>query len=82
MGSAQSLDEIEMYSPDYPADYAVGYNVQVSPNGTSWATVASCTNSVTPEIVSFPATSDQYVQVVLTAGSTTSWWSIEQFRIY
>jgi hypothetical protein len=32
--------------------------------------------------VSFPAHTDQYLQVVLTAGSTGSWWSMEQFLMY
>jgi hypothetical protein len=82
IGSAQTTGEIEMYSPDYATDYAVAYNVNVSSNGTSWTTVASCTNSVTPEIVSFGAVADQYIEAVLTAGSTKYWWSIEQFRIY
>ncbi len=82
MGSAQSTGEIEMYAPDYATDYAVDFNVNVSANGTNWTTVASCTNATKPEIVSFTAVSDQYIEVVLTAGSTAYWWSIEQFRIY
>ena len=82
MGSPQSVDEIEMTAPDYPGDYARGYNVEVSGNGTSWSSVASCTGTGNPEIVSFPAQTDQYLRVVLTSASTTNWWSIEQFKIY
>ena len=82
MGSAQTVDEVDMYVPDYAGDYPRGYNVEVSSNGTSWTTVASCTASAQPTIVSFSARSEQYLEVVLTAGSTTKWWSIEQFLIY
>jgi hypothetical protein len=82
MGSAQTVDEIDMYVPDYAGDYPRGYNVEVSTNGTSWTTVASCTATAQPTIVSFPAHTDQYLQVVLTAGSTGSWWSMEQFLMY
>jgi beta-glucosidase len=82
MGSAQNFNEIDMYVPDYAGDYPRAYNVEVSANGTSWATVASCTATGQPDIVSFPAQTDQYVEVVLTAGSTTTWWSMEQFLVY
>jgi len=82
MGSPQTVDEIEMSAPDYAGDYARGYEVQVSSNGTSWSTVASCTGSGNPEIVSFAPQTDQYLQVVLTTGSSTNWWSIEQFLMY
>jgi len=82
MGSAQNFNEIDMDSTNWPGDFAVGYNVQVSPNGTSWSTVATCTGTGTPEVVSFPAQTDQYVQVVLNTASTGSWWSIGQFKMY
>ena len=82
MGSAESFNEIEMATPDSAGDYATGYNVFVSNDGTSWTPVASCTGTGTPEIVSFPAQTAQYIEVVLTASSTTNWWSINQFLIY
>ena len=82
MGSAHTVDEVDMYVPDYAGDYPRSYNVEVSSNGTSWTTVASCTASAQPTIVSFTTASDQYLEVVLTAASTTNWWSIEQFLIY
>jgi hypothetical protein len=82
MGAAQDVAAIETLSPDYPNDYAVAYNLEVSQNGTTWTTVASCTNGPVPETVTFATVDDQYVQVVLTAPSTSYWWSIEQFRVY
>jgi hypothetical protein len=82
MGSARTVDEIDMSVPDYPGDYARGYSVEVSPDGTSWTTVASCAGTRDPEIVSFPAHTDQYLQVVLTTGVSPNWWSIEEFLIY
>jgi F5/8 type C domain len=82
MGSAQTVDEVDMYVPDYSGDYPRGYNVEVSSNGTSWTTVASCTASAQPTMVSLTTASDQYLEIVLTTGSTTKWWSVEQFLIY
>ena len=82
MGSAQTVDEIDMSVPDYPGDYARGFNLQVSSNGTSWTTVASCTGTGQPQIVSFTPGTDQYLQVVLTTGVSPNWWSIEEFLMY
>lgn len=81
MGSAQTFDELSMAVPNSPTDYARGYVVEVSTNGTSWATVASCTGTKTPEVVSFPAQTAQYVLVVTTA-SADDWWSIDEFNLY
>ena len=82
MGSAKSFNEIEMAVPDYPTDYALGYNVEVSANDSTWTTVASCTGTATPEVVSFSAQSDQYVEVVLTSAESTYWWSMEDFYVF
>ena len=71
-----------MAVPNSSTDYATGYNVNVSSNGSTWATVASCTGTKTPELVSFPTQTAQYLEVVLTAVNTTYWWSIDQFFVY
>ena len=82
LGAAQSFDELKMGTPYSPHDYARGYNVEVSSNGTSWTTVASCTGTGTPEVVSFPAQTAQFVEVVLTASDSYYWWSIDGFFLY
>jgi hypothetical protein len=82
MGALTTVGEIQMYAPDYSGDSAAGYNVEVSANGTNWSIVASCTGTASPEVVSFSAVSDQYLQVVLTAAKSPNWWSMEQFLIY
>ena len=38
LGSSQTFNEIEMADPDYTSDYAYGYEVEVSTNGTTWTT--------------------------------------------
>jgi len=82
LGSAQTFNELQMAVPGSPTDYARGYTVEVSPNGTTWTAVATCTGSGTPEIVSFPVQTAQYLEVVLTAGNSSYWWSINQFDVY
>jgi len=82
MGSARTFNEIQLAAPDDPTDYASGYSVEVSPNGSAWSVVATCTGAGTPQVVSFPAQTDQYVEVVLNAPTPTDWWSIEYFDVY
>jgi endo-1,3(4)-beta-glucanase len=82
MGSAKTFDKVDMDATDWPGDYARGYNVEVSSNGTNWTTVASCTGTGNPEIASFAPQTAQYVQVVTTASASPSWWSIGEFNLY
>ncbi len=83
LGAARSFTELEMDVPNSTTDYARGYNVEVSGNGTAWSTVATCTGTGSPEIVSFPAQTAQYVEVVLTSGNPSNyWWSIDEFDLF
>lgn len=81
LGAMQSFQEISMVSPNSPTDYARGYELQVSTNNTSWASVATCTGTATPEIVSFPTQTARYIKVVLTASTTSHWWSIDELNL-
>jgi beta-glucosidase len=81
MGSARTFNEIEMASPGSPTDYATGYQVQVSSNGSTWTTVATCGGVATPDIATFPSQTAQYVRVALTAADTSYWWSFNQFLV-
>jgi hypothetical protein len=81
LGTAGTFDEVVMDVPNSAHDYARGYEIEVSTNGTSWTTVASCAGAGTTEIVSFPSQKAQYVKVVLTASNTSWWWSIDEFYL-
>ena len=82
MGSAKTFNEIQMSAPDDPTDYPSSYSVDVSSNGSTWTAVATCTATGTPQIVSFPSQTDQYIKVVLNASTPTDWWSMEYFNVY
>jgi F5/8 type C domain len=82
MGSAQTFNQIEMNSGGSAGDYARGYNVEVSTNGTTFTSVATGTGTSSPETVTFASQTAQYIRVVLTAGVTTNWWSIAEFTVY
>ena len=82
LGAARAFDELAMRAPNSPNDYARGYDVTVSTNNSTFTIVAACTGTANPEIVSFPTQTAQWVRVVLTAASTTNWWSIDEFDLY
>jgi F5/8 type C domain len=82
MGSAQTFNQIEMNSGGSAGDYARGYNVEISGNGTTFTSVATGTGTSSPETVTFSPQTAQYIRVVLTAGVTTNWWSIAEFTAY
>ena len=82
LGSAQAFNQIEMNAGGSTGDYARGYNVEVSSNGTSFTSVATGTGTSSPQTVTFTAQTAQYIRVVLTAASTTNWWSIAEFTAY
>jgi len=82
LGSAQTFNQIEMNSGGSAGDYARGYNVEVSSDGATFASVATGTGSSSPETVTFAAQTARYIRVVLTAPSATSWWSIAEFTAY
>jgi len=88
MGSPQTFDELRMQVPNSSGDYARSYDLEVSSNGSTWSTVADCTGTSDPEVVSFPQQTAQYVRVVNTmladglSTSTGSWWSIDELNLY
>ncbi|HTW09838.1 MAG TPA: discoidin domain-containing protein [Acidimicrobiales bacterium] len=81
LGEPQSFDQLEMLVPNSQNDYARGYNVEVSTDGTTWTTVASCTGTGTTEVASFPTQTAQYVEVVLTSADSSYWWSIDEIYL-
>jgi hypothetical protein len=82
MGSAKTFNQIVMDSGGSTGDYARGFNVEVSTDGTNFTSVATGTGTSSPETVTFSAHTAQYIRVVLTAGVTTSWWSIAEFNAF
>jgi endoglucanase Acf2 len=82
MGTTRTFNDVRMTaSGAWGGDYAPGYQVQVSTNGTSWTTVATSTgNTGYPETATFAAQTARYIRVTLT-GATQTWWSIVQFFV-
>jgi F5/8 type C domain len=82
LGSSQTFNQIELNSGGSSGDYARGYNVEVSTDGATFTSVATGTGTSSPETVTFAAQTAQYIRVVLTTGTSPSWWSIAEFTVY
>jgi len=82
MKAVKTFNKIVMDSTGSDADYARGYEVYVSNNGTSWgAAVATGTGTGPVVTVTFAAQNAQYIKVVQT-GTNSSWWSIREVDVY
>src|SRR5579863_9162371 len=82
LGSSQTFNQIVLNSGGSAGDYARGYNVEVSTNGSTFTSVTTGTGTASPETITFADQTAQYIRVVLTAASTTNWWSIAEFTAF
>jgi glucosylceramidase len=62
-------------------DYARSWTLQAGDDGTHWRTLASGTGSGQLTTIDVPRTRARYLRVVST-GSSDSWWSIADVRLY
>lgn len=79
MGSQQTFNEVVLASGGNTGDYARGYDVEVSNDGTKFTPVYFGTGSGQTETATFSPQTAQYIRIVLTASSTTNWWSMTSF---
>jgi O-glycosyl hydrolase len=82
MGSPQTFSGLSIDSATSTGDYARGYQVYVSSDGTSWGNaIAGVAGGGQLSRVVFPAVTARYVRVVQT-GSAGNWWSIHEFNAF
>jgi hypothetical protein len=79
MGSQQTFNQVELNSGGYGGDYARGYDVEVSNDGSKFTPVYFGTGTSSPETATFSPQTAQYIRILLTASSTTNWWSMTSF---
>jgi O-glycosyl hydrolase len=82
MGSAQTFSGLLIDSAGSTGDFARGYQVYVSNDGTSWGNaIASGPGAGQLSRVVFPAVTARYVRVVQTGGAG-NWWSIAELNAF
>jgi hypothetical protein len=83
MRTAKSFSAIDMDSGGSTNDYAHGYKVYVSNNGTSWGNpIATGTPTKSPVIVTFPTQTARFIKVVQTGTDPNHWWSIAELTVF
>ncbi|OAB42301.1 discoidin domain-containing protein [Paenibacillus glacialis] len=82
MKVTKSFNKLIMNSTGSNDDYARGYKVYVSNDGTNWgSSVKSGTGSGPIITASFSVKTARYIKVVQT-GTASSWWSIHELNVY
>ena len=82
LGATRAFDRIDMDSGSSTGDYARGYAIYVSSDGSTWGTaVASGSGSAQLVSASFASQSKRYVKIVQT-GAAGNWWSIHELHMY
>lgn len=85
LGSVQTFDRIVLGSGSSVNDYARGFQILISNNGTDWATqspvaVGTGTGPLIDVSLTNPV-SARYIRIVQT-GSSSYWWSIAELNLY
>jgi hypothetical protein len=82
LGSSQQFRELVMNSGGSENDYARGYQVLVSENGTEWRLVAAEEGASSVIRSAFPVQNARYVRIVLTETAPQWWWSVSELNLY
>ena len=81
LGSARAFHQIELDSGISAGDYAHGYQVYVSNDGTNWgAPIAIGSGSSQILSVMLAQQMARYIRLVQT-GSSAQWWSLHEFNV-
>jgi allantoicase len=81
MGTTQTLNQLVLDAASSTGDYPRGYQIQTSPDGTTWSTAASGSGSGQAVLVQFPVQVARYLKINQT-GSAGNWWSIAELNVY
>jgi hypothetical protein len=82
MQAAHTFNELTMDSTGSANDYARGYQVFVSNDGTTFGNAIATGTGTAPVItVTFPVQTARYLKIVETAAAAF-WWSITELNIY
>lgn len=82
MKAVYQINSLKMDSTGSDSDYARGYEIYLSNDGSSWGNPVATGTGAGPVItVNFTPQNARYIKVVQT-GTSTSWWSIREFNVF
>jgi beta-glucosidase len=80
LAAARTFSKVIMDSAASASDYARGYQIAVSANGTSWTTVGTGTGTAALVSATIPVQTARYLRITQT-GSASYWWSIAELNL-
>jgi len=80
LGAASTFNQISLDVGSSTGDYVRSYEVQTSPDGSSWTPIARGQGHTGVMTIPLPTTTSRYVRLVSEA-SSGSWWSIGELNI-
>jgi hypothetical protein len=81
MGSAQTFNQVGLDSGSNTGDYARGYDIEVSNDGTKFTPVYFGTGTSATETATFSPQTAQYIRILLTASASSNWWSLTSLTV-
>ncbi|WP_425956518.1 discoidin domain-containing protein [Xylanimonas sp. McL0601] len=81
LGGATHFDQVALDSGGNLGDYARGYRVEVSKDGTAWRTVAEGAATGQLTTIDVGQVTARYVRITQT-GTASAWWSVSDLRLY
>ncbi|MFC5401450.1 discoidin domain-containing protein [Cohnella soli] len=83
MGSKKVIDQISIETDaTNTGDYPIGYQVQLSNDGSTWTTVATGAGFGHKMVIPIATAYAQYVKITQTGSSTVNWWNIAEFHAF
>jgi beta-glucosidase len=81
LGASRTFSKVVMDSGGSTGDYARGYRIDVSTDGSTWRSVGTGTGTAAVVTATIGSQTSRYVRITQT-GSATSWWSIAELNLY
>jgi hypothetical protein len=79
MGCQATFNEVVLNAGGNTGDYPNGFDIEVSNDGVNFTPVYFGTGSAQSITATFSTQTAQYIEILLTASSTTNWWSMTSF---
>jgi glucosylceramidase len=81
LGSRKHFRQVAVDSGGYLGDYARGWQLSASNDGTTWRTLATGTGTGQLTTVDVRGASARYLRITST-GTAANWWSVADVRLY
>ena len=75
------MSRVVLDDTTHPTDFPAAYTLETSTTGTTYTQVKTGMGAAVTDI-QFPTVMARYLRIRQTGKTTTSWWSIDELRVY